>query len=1587
MYTAWLYFEDQFRDVYFPEHDTWKSEIVLTQLETGWDRDISFPVRMLDGRLFLTIPTSFNWEDTHTRQEREVPLETVFKVGREGDRPVRIIFKKLDRQELVFVKYRLPRRNITIGRGEQSDICDPQSIMSSMHGFITFPDSTGAQYVDQSSNGTYLNGRMLSGTAVQLRFGDVLTFPTGLKLVMLGSVIALNHVSQLVHVRLEKAPVRALPATRDDCALPPMHTDYHRAPRMMIRMEEQTIEIEPPLAKNNQPDTPLWQQIGPSATMVLPMLMSVIVMNGGRSMTGLVMIGTSSALAVMWGLINRNHRKKQEVINEQKRVELYQKYIDEMELDLRRLNEQEYRRLVETFPNVGQCAAMPAELAQHGLWSRMPTHRDFLEVRLGTGEVALPSVIEFQPQKLSIIDDPLRDEPERLKRVYSTVTDAPYTVKLRGESVVGILGGTEAVLFAQGLLMQIAALHSYHDVRIAVLTEETTASQWEWVRWVPHLYTNEDRNMRMLASQPAAIHEVISHLDEVLTMRRDPDEEERAQDDEDFDPAALPLPHYVIFCTNDRLLEDEPIMRKLLTRKLGTTLVMIAPSMEMLPKESHLIINLTEKPGFLHTSEGDTSKVDFEYPNRNLLRSFAQQIAPVRVHDAVESAAIPTLVSFLDIYGVRRVEDLDVWRMWSENKTYEGLRSVIGYTAGSRPFILDISEKYHGPHGLIAGTTGSGKSVMLQTYILSLALNYSPQQIQFILIDYKGGGMADAFRELPHVVGIIDNLQGEQVISRALASLNGEIHRRETLFRAMKVNDITEYSKQYGDDPNAVKLPHLIIITDEFAELKSDQPEFMKELVSASRVGRSLGVHLILATQKPSASVSDEIWANSRFHLCLRVQTVADSRDMLKRPDAAYIKGTGRCFIQIGNDESFDQVQTSYSGLPYDPDQPRPEEMPHLLDNIGKTVTTPVRAKDKEKEKDTITQMQAVLGRIGDIARAHHMDQLRRMWMPELPEKVYFNRLPLFRDNCMRDGRYANSPEGVSFVLGLADDTARQQYLPLVVDLTDMRNLLVVGLAGTGKTTAVQSIAFSLANQYDPAHLNMYVLSLTTRTLSTLAEFPHVGDIMYENDVVEVRRFIDMLMREEERRSELFAKASTDSFIEYNRAREQAGEAPEPAIVVFVDRYEQLKKMFENDEAVTQRIATLFAEGSGRGIHFVVTAMAKSELPYRLHSFFSGIALQLNDRSDYTDVLGMRVPYEMPPIAGNTGRGLAVIDKQIYEIQVGLGGLEAMAAERAGFAGLSDLAPYIIELPMKEGAALNDSERAAQIAAFAKGQAALWTGPLPKPVPRIPEKADWEKFIADENVRAFNETPFDMPIGYDVASGMPTAIDLEENFNLFITGPKRAGKTNMLKFLARMMQARGAEVHILADRDWASFAKETGIPLHATREEVAAFSHEFQKNVLAAQRGPKKREAVAEGTKSALHAVSTAFTPYTIIIDRGERFYTDYNDMDMAEELRFMREFYRQLFEKGDHYNFQVFVAAPFSARTYFNQEPLRTLIQHGRGVSLGGKLGECNALGIADYMPHSRASLPLPVGQGYLITDGNIRRIVVPLSESTDER
>lgn len=1541
MYYAWAFFENRFKDVYLPDSAKWTETIAIYQSESGWDRDYFITIRSLDGRCYVSPAEKFHWQD-NPGENNELPVENhahysmvngKFKLG--------IAFTDCKRSDTCFKKFTLPvGKQVLLGRGTECALrVSPEiDVVSKNQGSFLLQADGSCIYSDSSRNGSYLNGLRLVASSARLRFGDIMTLNAGIKFIYLGSMVAINRMSAFAHIGLPLTEPPAISKRSGTVHIPSVQIQHHRAPRFLQKPDVSDVKIEPPLDKQEQRTMPLWLTIGPSTTMVLPMLMGTMLSsaNGTFMGAGLAMVGTASALAVFWALLNNGYRKKQTVEIEDARVEKYALYIQQAEQYLQQLSTQEYRRLLETCPNVEECSTMPQNNA-YRLWERMPNHADFMSVRLGLGDVALPNKIIIDDVKLSAIDDPLRDEPSRLADTYHKIRNAPLTVSIREETIIGILGTEVATSLAQSILLQLAALHSYHDVRIAVITDEGEHSRWSWARWLPHVFASEDRQLRMVVSEPDAIQEVLSHLDEILLMRNESAQESGGSTED----AELPLPHYVVFCTRPELLENKPLLRHMLSNAIGMTLILLSPSMEVLPKESRIILDASTVNGSMYYADGDVRNVDFEYPNLALLESFSHMVAPLRVKDAAESAAIPSMVSFLDIYNVRNVDDLDIWRFWNENHVYEGIKSILGLRAGSQPFVLDISDKSHGPHGLVAGTTGSGKSVMLQTYILSLAVNYHPDQVRFILIDYKGGGMADAFRNLPHVTGIIDNLQTGNTIARALASIHGEIHRREQIFRKVGVSSIDDYIRFFYDDPMEEHLPHLIIIVDEFAELKSDQPEFMQELISASRVGRSLGVHLILATQKPSNSVSDEIWANANFRICLRVQSRSDSMEMLRRPDAAYLKSKGRCYIQVGNDEIFEQAQTSYSGLSYNPDEPSETEMPHLLDNAGRLVSVK-RAKTASTGLRELTQMDAVMDRIAQVVSEHRVPTASNLWMEELPSAIFLRNIPGSAE--MEHSVWAGPNTGMELksVFAMGDDVLSQRQFPVWLDLMAERNHVIVGMASTGKTTFMQTLIMSFAMRYSPAALQMYVLSLSSRTLGCVTQLPHVGEIIYADEGDELRRLLRLLDAEDQHRRELFAQTSTDSFVEYNRSRELEGKPPVPSVIVFADRFAQLAEALQDDDEFTQKLYNLVREGSGRGIYFVVSAMKINEIPYKIRDCFTGIGLQIGDRTDYTEIVGMRMPSDMPDISPFAGRGLYQIDDRLFELQVAL-----------------------------TGSYTADVERAREITQTCAALNARWDGVRPKHIARIPEHPSFAEFIASEDYRRTLAEPLSFSFAYGVSSGTPQPIDLAESYSYLVVGARQSGKTNLLRLLAKLWKQRGVTPCIAADESWNEFCREEQLARYDVKspeweEYVAWLNGEIKARTF-------RRKEAQSHSAAEFDALVRSFEPVVIIIDDLDSFVTrspDAANRLLAEVAKRAMKFGIYLYAAVSHNGF---------AQTRM-QEPLASLARQQRGVALGGKLNECDPWNV--QLPYSKKNLSFPKGEAYLVDNGEVTRVVIPRVE-----
>ena len=352
----------------------------------------------------------------------------------------------------------------------------------------------------------------------------------------------------------------------------------------------------------------------------------------------------------------------------------------------------------------------------------------------------------------------------------------------------------------------------------------------------------------------------------------------------------------------------------------GITVVMQSESIVKLPSAIDYIIELGENEGRMYSGSNSLQKQSF-VPDRcgvALCRQAAKAMAPIRIPAGDVDLSLPDCVTFLEGYGVKRPDELDVLENWENACAYQSLAVPIGMASSDHVFNFDISEKAYGPHGLVAGTTGSGKSEMVQSWLLSMATQFSPQDVSFVLIDFKGTGLILPFRNLPHVAGTISDLDTN--IQRNLIALRSELERRKAVLDKAGVNNIVDYLKKYKKGLAAEPLSYLIVVIDEYAEFKSRFPDFTAEINSLFRTGRSLGVHIVLMTQNPAGIVSGQAEDNVHFRWCLKVQSKEASKDFIGVADAAEIHNPGRAFIKVGSDELFAQVQSFWSGAKYQPD-------------------------------------------------------------------------------------------------------------------------------------------------------------------------------------------------------------------------------------------------------------------------------------------------------------------------------------------------------------------------------------------------------------------------------------------------------------------------------------------------------------------------------------------------------------------------------------------------------------------------------------------------------------------------------------------
>lgn len=1409
------------REYLLPDTDNTSYEIFLEKQIFGLERSLLVEFEVLDGIWHFVKASRCHLRTKDEKREGKDQLEDgkIFYLKDADGRQITLLILIQHTSFPVFRKYRLDAINeFSVGKNESNEICcDLCGYISGRHA-IFWRDGTRWMVRDTSVNGIYLNNKRIREPLV-LRFGDQLLI-FGIKFVFLDGYLAVCVLAGECQVDTKRLP----PYQPMQICLPEQEMEmesnvyFKRSPRIIEQIYTEPVEIEPPPPVSQMEKRPLILTIGPGITMAVPMLLGCFVaayagtrQSGSISpylFTGIVTAVSSAVLGTVWTAANLRYTEKEEKKQEIFRCQSYGQYLSERESFIRQKMEENRAIMYRTFLSGKECCALGRWDTR--LWNHNERQQDFLTVRLGTGTIPFQAEIRIPKEKFSLFPDELKKYPARIKNNYQMLTSVPFCMDIREKGVVGIIGGVGkcgAYDVAKNIVAQLAANNCYTEVKLVFLYSYNpeTEKQWSFARWLPHVWL-EEQKLRMIAGSKAEVGDICYELAGILRRRAE----------NHMNRMEYPLPHFVVFADGMEVLQGELIEHviHMPEPEYGMSIILLAERYEDLPNSCEKIIQKDEKTaGYYHIYDNGRKSRDliFETVSDEELDQLSRRLCDIETGDVSKTGEIPDMVDFLELYGVMTVEQLEVQKRWKKKHTYENMRVPIGKKAGRSLCCLDIHEKYHGPHGLVAGTTGSGKSEVLQTWILSMAVNFSPEDIAFLLIDFKGGGMANLFRKLPHLAGKISNLSGNQ-IHRAMISIKSEIRRRQRIFAEYRINHIDPYTKLYKEHGAEKPVPHLFIIIDEFAELKREKPEFMKELISVAQMGRSLGIHLILATQKPGGIVDENIWSNSRFRLCLRVQDKQDSNDMLKKPDAVYVTRIGRGYLQVGEDEVFEQFQAGYSGAAYIENTKGNKTSAVRLTRTGKPVCTSSGSNlNRRFLNSERTQLDAVIEHLSKAAQLCHYSKKEMLWLPPLPKELYLEELEIYRKSSRQEKKERYWHLGAE--IGLLDDPECQLQKPLYISFSEGGHMAVYGMSGSGKSTFLQTLLYALMNQYSAWELNFYILDYGSRLLYSFEYAPHCGGVIIDTDTDKVDKFFHMMKKLLKERKQLLGGGTYSQY----RSR-QKKEKILPAVLIVIDHYAGFRE--KTCGQFDDEIFRLVREGISYGIFLVISAsgVGSGELPARINEQMRNvIVLELGDPFKYSEVL-KTVRVEIFPEEGVKGRGLVCVDGRLLEFQTA----RALRAEDA----------YEMQEKIKIcGEYLRKSQKS--ICAVQ--------------IPVIPKKPMLKNFSELASYKQLTESRRYIPVGYLTQDASICAIDLWNTYFWFVQGHRHSGKKNVFRLLLHAVKMKKNKKICLIDPDSkfeTSRLKEEGIMCLSEEQEIYDF---FQKTVPVFQkRNQKKQELLRQ---------------------------------------------------------------------------------------------------------------------------------------------
>ncbi|MFP5251426.1 MAG: FtsK/SpoIIIE domain-containing protein [Actinomycetes bacterium] len=1161
--------------------------------------------------------------------------------GRAGTALEAVAVLRVVRGPLAGQEFQLARGHATIGRDAANDIVLADPLVSKRHARI----EVGAhiEVVDlNSANGVLVDGGLVS----RLR-------------VVPGAVFTIGDSDLAVSL------VGAFDASGPDPVLERGGAlMFNRSPRVEARYPG-TAYKGPRLPKE------MVQRLFPWPMLVTPILLAgalFAMTNNPRS----IIIALMTPLMLLGNFINMRTQ------NGQKRkleTQLFETRYEELEETLYREKPVEERLRGLEVPPVAEVFEHAMRLGPM-LWTRRPEHWNFLSVRLGTCRAESRNSIKDEESQDGLPE--YIERVERLRERYRYVDDVPIVESFSAVGSIGVAGPKSLAADAlRGLAVQLYGLHAPNEVVTVAICDAEWTGELEWMKWLPHTTSETSPFKEMpLADSATAGAALLNALEElVLGRSKQAAPDRKTPFDEEWDPMRYGSDveraakdtvtsiqtSVVLVVTNDAPV-DRPRLTQILERgsAVGVYGVFVAPTVESLPAVCRSFVDVSAGLGAARVgtvrSGVDYEGVTVEGVSNDYMQMLAKRLAPVVDASIVidDSSDIPDSVMLLSLVGPELAEDpsavVDRWRQGSTILDRSGaqkprlkkagtLRAIMGQGA-TDAMTLDL--RTQGPHALVGGTTGAGKSEFLQAWVLGMAAAHSPDRVTFLFVDYKGGSAFADCVELPHCVGLVTDLS-PHLVRRALTSLRAELHHREHLFNRKKAKDLLELEKR--QDPETP--PALVLVIDEFAALAGEVPEFVDGVVDIAQRGRSLGIHLIMATQRPAGVIKDNLRANTNLRVALRMADESDSKDVVDDPVAASFPPSipGRGIAKTGPGRLV-PFQSAYAGGWTRPDEAKPADVKVAELRFGSVQRwEPEAAPESDSHDEDLgpNDQKRLVRTLIEATRLAGIPAPRRPWLDDLETTVDLRDLPQGGD-----GR---------IVLGKADIPERQRQDAVHFHPDRDGSLLVYGTSGSGKSTLLKTIGIAAGIRPELSRAEVYGLDFASGALKSLEVLPHVGSIIAGDDAERVQRLLRSLDRELDRRGKAFAAASAASLTEYRELVDPSTSR----IFLLLDNFPQFKADWEITSARSpfyQVFMRILGEGRPLGIHAVVTADRSGAVPTAVSSNISRrVVLRLSDESGY-----MLVGAPKDVLDDRSAPGRAIVDG--LEMQVAtLGGTPNVAEQ------------------------------------------------------------------------------------------------------------------------------------------------------------------------------------------------------------------------------------------------------------------------------------------------------------------------------------